>query len=82
MTLQPLDWPLPDSLFDPIPWFGLFYKYVDLDKIDWSDEMRKLPGQFTQRLYFPGSIDHRIIADGVRELTHALITKNERRNAQ
>ncbi|SLI50947.1 hypothetical protein [Mycobacteroides abscessus] len=87
-TLRDLGWPpipfpaLPDDPFDPGPWFNMFYNDVDLDAIDWANEMRKLPGQFTQRLYFPGSIDHRIIADGVRELTHALITKNERRNAQ
>ncbi|SHT85489.1 Uncharacterised protein [Mycobacteroides abscessus subsp. bolletii] len=78
-----LEWGhVPDDPFDPTPWFNTFYNDVDLDAIDWADEMRKLPGQFTQRLCFPGSLDHRVIAQAVRELTHALITKNERRNAQ
>lgn len=67
-----LDWShVPDDPFDPTPWFGMFYNDVDLDAIDWADEMRKLPGQFTQRLYFPGSPDQRIIAEGVYELTGA-----------
>ncbi|RIS37746.1 hypothetical protein D2E60_23465 [Mycobacteroides abscessus] len=73
-----LRWPpnpfltLPDDPFDPTPWFGTFYKDVDLDAIDWADEMRKLPGQFTQLLCFPGSLDHRIIAQAVHELTEEL----------
>lgn len=71
---------LPDDPFDLASWFT--YPDVDLDAIDWTDEMRKLPGQFTQLLCFPGSPDQRIIAQAVRELTDALITKNERRNAQ
>lgn len=75
-------WTLPDDPFRIASWFSTFYNDVDLDAIDWADEMRKLPGQFTQRLYFPASPDQRVIAQAVRELTHALITKNERRNAQ
>lgn len=59
------------ELFDPDVWRRLFYRDVDLDAIDWADEMRKLPGQFTQRLCFPGSPDQRIIAEGVYELTGA-----------
>jgi hypothetical protein len=57
--------------FDPEVWRRLFYRDVDLAAIDWADEMRKLPGQFTQRLYFPGSPDQRIIAEAVYELTGA-----------
>lgn len=50
----------------------MFYKDVDLDAIDWADEMRKLPGQFIQLLCFPGSPDRRIIAQAVHELTEAI----------
>ncbi|OHU38212.1 hypothetical protein [Mycobacteroides chelonae] len=57
--------------FDPEVWRRMFYNDVDLSTIDWADEMRKLPGQFTQRLYFPGSPDQRIIAEAVYELTGA-----------
>jgi len=64
---------VPDDPFDPTPWFSMFYNDVDLDAIDWADEMRKLPGQFTQRLYFPGSPDQRIIAEGVYEMTGATL---------
>lgn len=73
-----LRWPpnpflaLPDDPFDTAPWLGMFYKDVDLDAIDWADEMRKLPGQFTQLLCFPGSPDQRIIAQAVHELTEAI----------
>lgn len=59
--------------FDPEVWRRMFYNDVDLDAIDWADEMRKLPGQFSQRLYFPGSPDQRIIAEGVYELTGATV---------
>lgn len=68
-----LDWShVPDDPFDPTPWLSMFYNDVDLASIDWADEMRKLPGQFTQRLCFPGSLDHRIISQAVRELTEAI----------
>ncbi|SHP62335.1 Uncharacterised protein [Mycobacteroides abscessus subsp. bolletii] len=61
------------ELFDPEVWRRMFYNDVDLDAIDWADEMRKLPGQFTQRLYFPGSPDQQIIAEAVYELTGATL---------
>ncbi|MFA4084811.1 hypothetical protein ONA92_24230 [Mycobacteroides salmoniphilum] len=63
---------MPDDPFDPLPWLSMFYNDVDLAAIDWADEMRKLPGQFTQRWCFPGSLDHRIIAQAVHELTEAI----------
>lgn len=59
--------------FDPEVWRRMFYRDVDLGAIDWADEMRKLPGQFTQRLYFPGSPDQRIIAEAVYEMTGATL---------
>ncbi|TDZ91153.1 hypothetical protein [Mycobacteroides salmoniphilum] len=64
---------LPDDPFDPAPWFSMPYNDVDLAAIDWTDEMRKLPGQFTPRLCFPGSPDQRIIAQAVCELTEGLM---------
>lgn len=64
--------PLPDDPFDPSPWLSLLYNDVDLDAIDWADEMRKLPGQFTRRACFPEALDRRIIAEAVHELTGAI----------
>ncbi|SLI25415.1 Uncharacterised protein [Mycobacteroides abscessus subsp. bolletii] len=58
--------------FDPEVWRLMFYNDVDLDAIDWADEMRKLPGQFTQLPCYPGSPDQRIIAQAVNELTEAI----------
>jgi hypothetical protein len=79
-----LRWPpnpflaLPDDPFDPRPWSCTFYNDdIELDEIDWTDEMRKLPGQFTQRLCYPGSLDQRIIAQAVRELTESQIINSE-----
>lgn len=62
----------PGDSFDPAPWFDAFYNDIDLGAIDWTDEMRKLPGQFTRRLCFPGSLDHRLISRAVHELTEAI----------
>ncbi len=61
-----LDWShVPDDPFDPTPWFSMFYNDVDLDAIDWADEMRKLPGQFDDRPFFGDTRARRIISEAL-----------------
>lgn len=49
----------PDALY----WF--FYRDVDLASFEWSDEMRKLPGQFDDRPFFGDSRARRIISEAL-----------------
>ncbi|ANO20621.1 MULTISPECIES: hypothetical protein [Mycobacteroides] len=44
---------------------SLFYRDVDLASFEWSDEMRKLPGQFDDRPHFGDSRARRIISEAL-----------------
>lgn len=72
---------LPPNPFDPAEWFDLTPWHcndVDLDAIDWVDEMRKLPGQFKDRAdskhlwwapFYRRPSDEVVIADAVARLS-------------
>ncbi|MFV8236344.1 hypothetical protein [Mycobacteroides chelonae] len=49
----------PDALY------SLFYRDVDLASFEWSDEMRKLPGQFDDRPFFGDTRARRIISEAL-----------------